>query len=207
MKVRLTLAALAAMALTAGLGGTAQAAKSRPHTAGPAVINVESCAGASFCVASGYNHKTGKLYIPLAEAWNGKTWRGRDHRQPGEHLAQRHGPPGGRLPPPDQLRRPGSLRLRLPALLPGDRVPRLVREPGLERHRVGIRPAGAGERPTPHDDLPGLRQPGQLHGHGHLPAHPDEHSAAGRRALERQGLASHPPRDPLSRPPSGVRRR
>lgn len=81
MKIRLTLAAwltaAVTVALAAGSGGTAQAALAHPQTPAPPVINLDSCTGASFCLANGYYYsKPGQRHvIPLAEVWNGKTWR------------------------------------------------------------------------------------------------------------------------------------
>jgi hypothetical protein len=79
MKVRLALAAWVAAgavaALVAGLGGTAQAALAHPETAAPPVLYVQSCTGGSFCLATGTYSKPGERYAPLAEEWNGKTWR------------------------------------------------------------------------------------------------------------------------------------
>lgn len=90
MKVRLFLAAGAAAALVAGLGGGAQAAQAaqtahvaqagptvRAASAAPATaqptLNVVSCTGSSFCWGAGT--QPGHGFVPLIEEWTGKTWR------------------------------------------------------------------------------------------------------------------------------------
>jgi hypothetical protein len=87
---RLVLAAGVAVALVAALGGLAQArnvaqiadagragpvAVARPQVAAPPVIEVQSCTGSSFCLATGSYSKPGHPYIPVLERWNGKAWR------------------------------------------------------------------------------------------------------------------------------------
>jgi hypothetical protein len=88
--VRLVLAAGVAVALIAGLGGLAQARTvsqvadagrsgpvtvARPQAAAPPVLEVQTCTGSSFCLATGSYSKPGHPYIPVLEQWNGKAWR------------------------------------------------------------------------------------------------------------------------------------
>jgi hypothetical protein len=79
MKIGFFLKAGVAAALLTGLGGSAQAAlaaqavPTRPTATRPQTFNVESCTGNSFCLATGA--KPGHGFVPIAEEWNGKTWR------------------------------------------------------------------------------------------------------------------------------------
>jgi hypothetical protein len=86
----LVLAAGVAVALVVGLGGLAQARTiglvndagragsvtlARTQASAPPVLEVQSCTGSSFCLATGSYSKPGHPYIPVLERWNGKAWR------------------------------------------------------------------------------------------------------------------------------------
>jgi hypothetical protein len=77
VKIRLLLAAFAAVGLVSGgqavLAASASAASARPAASSTVTLDVVSCTGNSFCLASGFVR--GEGVAPLAEVWNGKTWR------------------------------------------------------------------------------------------------------------------------------------
>ena len=74
---KLLLAAGVVAALATGLGAQAiqavQAAPAHPRAAAPPTINVQSCTGGSFCLATG--DKPGHGFNPFIEEWTGKAWR------------------------------------------------------------------------------------------------------------------------------------
>lgn len=71
---KLFIAAGVMAALSTGLSAQAvQMAQAAPAHPAPPTINVQSCTGASFCLATG--EKPGHGYDPFIEEWTGKAWR------------------------------------------------------------------------------------------------------------------------------------